>query len=348
MTHYKYIIIGAGLSGLTTAFQLKNLGDDNFIILESRDRIGGRILTQNGIDLGATWFQNYHTHVNDVLTQLKIPAFNQYVDGNSILVYNAMAPAHYFKSDPNAPASQRIVGGSTSVIEALSSSIKDQIKTNTTVQEIIEKDNLIEIHTANGNFTASKVIVTIPPRIVSHIDFKPQLPINLQTAMNTTHTWMSHAIKAGITFKKPFWRERDLSGMLIGQIGPMTELYDHCDPSTGIYSLMGFVNEELRELQPADRKEIILKHIATYLGKEVYDYIEYVEKDWSIDLNTSSVTLKNNGLNPGYGNPIYQKEYYNGKMIFSGTETSPLNGGYMDGAIYSGINAAHKVAFLNQ
>ncbi|WP_405376995.1 flavin monoamine oxidase family protein [Nonlabens sp. Asnod3-A02] len=344
MKHYKYIIIGAGLSGLTTAFQLKRLGENDVLILESRERIGGRILTQKGIDLGATWFQGHHTHVKDVLQLLKIPAFNQYVDGNSILVYNAMAPAHYFKSDSNAPASQRIVGGSTSMIEALSSSIKDCIKTNTTVHKVIEKDNFLEVHTANENFTANKVVVTIPPRIVSHIDFKPQLPERLQTAMNATHTWMSHAIKAGITFKKPFWRERDLSGMLIGQIGPMTELYDHCDPSTGIYSLMGFVNEGLRDLQPADRKAIILKHIATYLGPEVYDYLEYVEKDWSIDLHTSSRTLKNDGLNPGYGNPIYQEEYFDGKLIFSGTETSPLNGGYMDGAIYSGIHAANKVA----
>ncbi|MEP0481032.1 MAG: FAD-dependent oxidoreductase, partial [Nonlabens sp.] len=145
MKHYKYIIIGAGLSGLTTAFQLKRLGENDVLILESRERIGGRILTENGIDLGATWFQSYHTHVQDILQLLKIPAFDQYVDGNSILVYNAMVPAHYFKSDPNAPASQRIVGGSTSIIDALSNSIKDQIKTNTTVHKVIEKDSLLEV-----------------------------------------------------------------------------------------------------------------------------------------------------------------------------------------------------------
>lgn len=137
-----------------------------------------------------------------------------------------------------------------------------------------------------------------------------------------------------------FWRNEDLSGTLIGQLGAVTELYDHCDPSTGTYSLMGFVNEELRHLKTDKRKKIILDYIATYLGKEVHSYIHYEEKDWSLDPNTShslltaAISRTNN-----YGHPVMQKSMYNDKLIFSGTETSPLNAGYMDGAIYSGIRS---------
>ena len=47
----KYIIVGAGLSGLTSAYMLHKLGETDFIVLESRDRIGGRIHTQHGICL---------------------------------------------------------------------------------------------------------------------------------------------------------------------------------------------------------------------------------------------------------------------------------------------------------
>ena len=38
------IIIGAGISGLTIASGMKH---DNFLILEARDRIGGRVYTND-------------------------------------------------------------------------------------------------------------------------------------------------------------------------------------------------------------------------------------------------------------------------------------------------------------
>jgi monoamine oxidase len=58
------IIIGAGLSGLSTAYQLKKAGI-NFKIIEAQDRIGGRIETIYGQDdtpmeMGATWFGKEH------------------------------------------------------------------------------------------------------------------------------------------------------------------------------------------------------------------------------------------------------------------------------------------------
>ena len=49
----KTIIIGAGISGLTIASGMKH---DNFLILEARDRIGGRVFTSDKhIDMGAAW-----------------------------------------------------------------------------------------------------------------------------------------------------------------------------------------------------------------------------------------------------------------------------------------------------
>lgn len=49
----KTIIIGAGVAGLTIASKLPN---DDYIILEARDRIGGRVFTNDkNIDAGAAW-----------------------------------------------------------------------------------------------------------------------------------------------------------------------------------------------------------------------------------------------------------------------------------------------------
>jgi monoamine oxidase len=48
------IVIGAGLSGLTAARSLADAGRA-VIVLEARDRIGGRVWTEDGVDLGAHW-----------------------------------------------------------------------------------------------------------------------------------------------------------------------------------------------------------------------------------------------------------------------------------------------------
>ncbi|KAG5682385.1 hypothetical protein PVAND_011738 [Polypedilum vanderplanki] len=57
--HYKVIIIGAGVAGLTAANHLCSNGIKNFKILEARNRCGGRIVCidigNQKIELGATW-----------------------------------------------------------------------------------------------------------------------------------------------------------------------------------------------------------------------------------------------------------------------------------------------------
>jgi len=339
----KFIIVGAGLSGLTTAYQLLKAGEKDFLILESRETIGGRILTENGIDFGATWFQNHHHKVSDLLAELKIEKFHQFNKGQSVLVYSTMAPAHYFENDPQAPSAYRIAGNSIALIKSLSNHFKTQIKTEHKVTAISEQKDTLIVHTKSQLFRAKKVVVTVPPQLASKIKWSPALPANLLLAMEKTHTWMSNAIKVGLQFKSAFWKKKNFSGMLIGQVGAVTELYDHSNATHDHFALMGFVNEGLREYTAAERKERILSYIAKYLGEEVWQYISYEEKDWSQDPNTSLEAIKSIYMSPSYGNPLFKKAYMGNKLLFSGAETSDVYGGYMDGAINSGINATEQL-----
>ena len=57
--HYKVLIIGAGVAGLSAAKYLKENGLEDILVLEARNRIGGRVWTDRStsspIDLGAHW-----------------------------------------------------------------------------------------------------------------------------------------------------------------------------------------------------------------------------------------------------------------------------------------------------
>ena len=60
------VVIGAGLAGLITARELGNRGH-KVVVLEARDRIGGRIYTEprlgQKLELGGNWLHWTQPHV---------------------------------------------------------------------------------------------------------------------------------------------------------------------------------------------------------------------------------------------------------------------------------------------
>ncbi len=335
----KCVIIGAGLSGLTAGYELLKKGITDFIILEARDRTGGRIISKNGTDHGATWFQNYHEHLNQLLEELELDYFHQYREGNSLLIYNSMAAPHLFQQNPDEPAARRIGGGTEALIKSLESKLVEKIQLAEPVEAMQEDGNTIRVITSNASYEAEQVIVTIPPQLASEMNFSPELHKNELDTMRNTHTWMSNSIKVSLTFSRPFWKEKGFSGTVISQISPVVELYDHTNMEETEFSLMGFVNESIRNYDTQDRKNLILEYLEKCLGSEIREFLTYQETDWSKERFTSAGEAKPLYAHPQYGNELIQKPKWNGKLIFSGTETSSVYGGYMEGAIISAKNA---------
>lgn len=337
------IIVGAGLSGLMTAYQLKH---KNILILEARDRIGGRIHTihtsnQTPLELGATWFGPQHTYLVNLLKKLDLPIFPQYQNGISTLVFNSMVAPHEFDTSDQENTSFRLNHGTTALIKALVNPIKEHIRLNTHVDIINDKGDYIELHNNKTTYRAKHVILTLPPQLIAaHLQFHPKLPVDLINKMESTPTWMSHAIKVVISFKAPFWRKSGKSGMVISQIGPVTEIYDHSDMTNKQFALMGFVNQQLRLFSKEERKKQILNYLSTHLGEAIYDYITYQEKDWSLDQYTTVSHSDSTIFHPNPNHGLFENIYMNGKLHFSGTETSMHFPGYMEGAIYNGLQKA--------
>jgi monoamine oxidase len=89
---YDCIIIGAGYAGLTTARNLKRAGK-NVLLLEARERVGGRIYTkwvdeQTYLDLGGQWLGPTQDAMYALCKEYNISTFPTYDKGKSSLFFN--------------------------------------------------------------------------------------------------------------------------------------------------------------------------------------------------------------------------------------------------------------------
>jgi len=64
------IIIGSGISGLYIGYQLLEKGIKDFIILEKSNRIGGRVLTKDNLELGASIFHSKQNNIMRLIYKL--------------------------------------------------------------------------------------------------------------------------------------------------------------------------------------------------------------------------------------------------------------------------------------
>ncbi len=82
-------IIGGGLAGLTAARDLRRAGCESFVVLEARDRVGGRTLNHdlgNGYisEGGGQWIGPGQTAVADLARELEIGTFSTYYQGKTV------------------------------------------------------------------------------------------------------------------------------------------------------------------------------------------------------------------------------------------------------------------------
>lgn len=353
----KVLIIGAGLSGLHTAYELHKLGIE-FVLLESRSRLGGRILSHNwqqanyndkmtGYDMGPAWFWPGQTNLESLVHELDLAdqVFYQQESGDAVYENDSGLIQRGIQGISMA-GSYRLQGGNAQLIANLHKRLPtDSVKLDATVTQIAQHEGGLLTKVTLGdesvNFQSETVVIAAPPRVaLQKISFEPTLASQRIDILNNIKTWMASHAKLLAFYETPFWLEQGYSGDCISQTGPMHEIHDASPKSGGPYALFGFMGVPADDRDdPELLKRAAIAQLVRLFGEQAAIPLDTYYKDWAQD-DLTSTTLDQEMLTAHPTNDIQQagEVGWDNRLIWSGTETS--NGrfnGYLEGALEASV-----------
>lgn len=346
--HHSVIIIGAGLSGLYAAWRLHQQQRD-VLVLEARDRTGGRILSASPddsddgvVDLGPAWlWPAFQPRLQGLISELDVALFRQFTDGDMLHELDAQnIQRHAGPSSHNQ--SYRIAGGGYALIEALQAALPSEaMHLNTQVTEIHQSAPGIQAIRAGEPvaYSADHIILALPPRLaLGTITFNPGIDEAMAEAWQSTPTWMAGHSKMVFIYDEPFWREQGLSGEVFSRHGPLTEIYDASPADEAFYALTSFIGLNAAQRQQLSKQQLIdacMHQLARLFGEQSRKVRQVLVSDWSTEkYTTTELDLNGMGHHPQYPTDV-PRSLWGQRLLLAGTEVAREHGGYLEGAIES-------------
>lgn len=350
------VIIGGGLSGIYAAHLLA-MKQKEFVVLEAREKIGGRIVSPEHrgffADLGPSWYwPEIHPTIAGLVRTFGLGGYPQFESGRgrfqrsdgSVLTVGSYA---------TEPQSWRLTGGMRVLTDTLSAAIaSERIHCGHPVCRIERQPRGVQVvvgeleMTPKAMFRADNVILALPPRLAAAtILFEPDLPDHLAQAMLKTGTWMAGQAKFFALYNEPFWRSYGLSGQAFSERGPAGEIHDGSNNGCGPYGLTGFLGvPAVYRNQHPDLSGTLPAQLAAIFGEPAAHPEVFFYRDWARERYTATEYDQPPMVtHPVYGPPDGRTAIWENTLHFAGTETAERHGGYLEGAL---VAAERAVATL--
>lgn len=421
-TGRRIIVIGAGMSGLTAAQTLKARGN-NVVVLEARDRIGGRIWTSSKwpdvpVDFGASWIhgvrgnpltriaeqaqarqiatsysraRTYNTS-GRVITKMEEASLRNY----GTQVYRAIDRAQDRYPDTsirqvvdtlisqlaNVPDARRMINffvnveiehdysgsasslstnwydsdgeysGSDALLEKGFGSLTDfmakglSIELGQVVREIDWSQPVVRVITDRGEFSADRVIVTIPLGVLQakSVNFKPGLPVIKQNAIDKLG--MGVLNKCYLRFPSTFWpTDLDWIDYIPENHGEWAEWVSLRRPLNQPV-LIGFNAADYgRRIETLPDTEIVgsaMATLRTIFGERIPDPVDFQITRWASDPYAKG-SYSFNALGSVPLMRVELARSVSNRLFFAGEASDQNYFGTAHGAYLSGLRAAAEV-----
>ena len=355
------IIIGAGLSGLVAGFELKQAGHE-VIILEARDRVGGRVLTvrdpfSDGLfaEAGAARIPHDHDLTLGYADYfgLKVDSFypqdgyytNYFGNTRSLIPAEEFLEGRPWEGSVKHKEYSKILGGTDQLPKAFFDSLVEDVHFSNDVLFIDQTQDDIVVKVSDGTeYTCDYIICTVPLPVLNMIEFSPPLSTEKMDASNGDY-YYAPSTRVFIQFKNRFWENDGLNGW--GNTDWPEEIWQ---PSWNRDGTKGILLSYLRYEQATDI-DLLPEN----------DRIENVMNRWenvfpgaqsNIDTGLSLSWMEENWSRGAWASPSEeQNELYSshigkteGRVYFAGEHTTEYHG-WMQGALQSGIRAAEGIHY---
>ena len=358
----KVIIIGAGISGLVAGYELTITGHD-VTILESRDRIGGRVLTirspfsnNHYVEGGAARIKPSHNLTIAYANHFNLPLDPFYAtSGNYVDFSNGsrtiIDKTTYLKTSYGSTMRKnylKIRGGSDQLTNAFanSSELSNKIYLNHAVTSITQNSDNVIVNAGGNQFQADRVLCTVPLTVLDKINFSPALSSEKQTAMNGGFRY-APATRIYIQFNNRFWENESLNGW--GNTDLPEEIWQPSWDMTGNTGvLMSYLRwsaaEDMDTLDEGGRNNAVLNRWENIFEGSINNFDKGVSKSWMLDewsrgAWASPTTSQNETLSESIA-------LTEGRIHFAGEHASN-DRGWMQGALFSGLRAATEIKNAN-
>ena len=341
--HRDVVIIGAGAGGLTAAVALQEQGVE-FVVLEARDRIGGRLISGavggGRVDLGATWFWANEERIGSLIADGDLSVFPQHIAGD--MVFQSEEASQQVPNQLSSPAG-RLADGMGSVTKYLATGLPDgAIHFDTVVTSIISHQDGLVVTTNQGEWSANHVVLAIPPALAVHsIDFGDALGDRVASVASATPVWMGSTVKVVATYETPFWRDMGLAGAAYSYRGPMREIHDMSGPGGNPAAIFGFCAPSPGD--PAPTPDEITAQLVELFGDDAGAPEQVIVMDWRSEIYTSPPNVEVLANYRTYGHPVFQQPALNGRLHWASTETATVAPGHIEGALMAGERAAQAI-----